>query len=111
MQAQPNYEEPGQAKASMEFLVRIFAKKLAKDNINVNCIIPGAIKTEAWDRAFQVSNQSPRLYSVLGRGCAAMSRLHFPHHMKASLCAFLVVVLVGWQFQLQLGLACLTFSS
>jgi enoyl-[acyl-carrier-protein] reductase (NADH) len=50
----PGYEEPGQAKSSMEFLVRIFAKKLAKDNINVNCIIPGFIRTEAWENVFKV---------------------------------------------------------
>ena len=38
----------------MEFLVRIFAKKLAKDNINVNCIIPGFIRTGAWEKMLEV---------------------------------------------------------
>ena len=47
------YEMPGQAKASVEFLVRVHARLLAKDGINVNCIIPGFIKTDAWDRTFQ----------------------------------------------------------
>ncbi|BDA48511.1 GT47 Hydroxynaphthalene reductase-like protein Arp2 [Coccomyxa sp. Obi] len=51
--AMPGYEEPGQAKASMEFLVRVFAKKLAKDGINVNCIIPGFIRTGAWENVFK----------------------------------------------------------
>jgi NAD(P)-dependent dehydrogenase (short-subunit alcohol dehydrogenase family) len=44
---------PGQAKASMEFLVRLFARKLAKERITVNCVIPGFIKTEAWDQIFE----------------------------------------------------------
>ncbi|CAF1157674.1 unnamed protein product [Didymodactylos carnosus] len=44
------YEMPGQAKASMEFLVRLHASILAKSAINVNCVIPGFVKTEAWDR-------------------------------------------------------------
>jgi NAD(P)-dependent dehydrogenase (short-subunit alcohol dehydrogenase family) len=46
---QVGYEMPGQAKASMEFLVRLYARKLANDKITVNCVIPGYIKTEAWD--------------------------------------------------------------
>jgi NAD(P)-dependent dehydrogenase (short-subunit alcohol dehydrogenase family) len=53
-QAIPVYEEPGQAKSSMEHLVRVFAKKLAKDNINVNCVIPGFVRTEAWEHLFKV---------------------------------------------------------
>jgi len=47
------YEMPGQAKASMEFLVRVYARKLAKEQITVNCVIPGFIKTEAWDHIFE----------------------------------------------------------
>ncbi|KAK9839221.1 hypothetical protein WJX81_002156 [Elliptochloris bilobata] len=43
------YEAPGHAKASLEYLVRVFAKLLAKDGITVNTIIPGPIETEAWD--------------------------------------------------------------
>jgi NAD(P)-dependent dehydrogenase (short-subunit alcohol dehydrogenase family) len=46
---QLSYEMPGQAKASMEFLVRIHARLLAEQDINVNCVIPGLTKTEAWD--------------------------------------------------------------
>lgn len=46
---QTGYEMPGQAKASMEFLVRVHARLLAGKGITVNCIIPGLIKTEAWD--------------------------------------------------------------
>ncbi len=38
----------------MQFLVRVFAKKLAKDGINVNCIIPGFIRTGAWENVFKV---------------------------------------------------------
>jgi NAD(P)-dependent dehydrogenase (short-subunit alcohol dehydrogenase family) len=48
-----SYEMPGQAKASMEFLVRVHARLLAKQGINVNCVIPGFIKTEAWDCIIQ----------------------------------------------------------
>ena len=43
------YESPGQAKAAVEFLTRVHASALAKHGINVNCIIPGYTKTEAWD--------------------------------------------------------------
>lgn len=44
------YEDPGQAKAAMEFLVRVHASALAHKGINVNCVIPGMVKTEAWDK-------------------------------------------------------------
>ena len=47
------YEMPGQAKASMEFLVRLYALKLAKDKVNVNCIIPGYVRTEAWEKMME----------------------------------------------------------
>jgi NAD(P)-dependent dehydrogenase (short-subunit alcohol dehydrogenase family) len=50
---QIGYEMPGQAKASMEFLVRLYARKLAKEKITVNCVIPGYIKTEAWEKIFE----------------------------------------------------------
>lgn len=43
------YEMPGQARASVEFLVRLHARILAKQGITVNCVIPGLIKTEAWN--------------------------------------------------------------
>jgi NAD(P)-dependent dehydrogenase (short-subunit alcohol dehydrogenase family) len=46
---------PGQAKASMEFLVRLYARKLAKQRITVNCVIPGYTKTEAWDNISEKS--------------------------------------------------------
>lgn len=44
------YENAGQGKAALEFLVRVHASTLASTGINVNCIVPGVIKTEAWDR-------------------------------------------------------------
>lgn len=47
------YEMPGQAKASMEYLVRLYAVKLAKDKVTVNGIIPGFVKTEAWEHVFK----------------------------------------------------------
>lgn len=43
------YEDPGQAKAGVEFLVRLFARQLASKGINVNAVIPGFVRTEAWD--------------------------------------------------------------
>lgn len=43
------YEAPGQAKAAVEFLTRVHASALAGKGINVNCVIPGYTKTEAWD--------------------------------------------------------------
>ena len=53
------YEMPGQAKASMEFLVRLYALKLAKDKVSVNCIIPGYIRTESWEKMME-KNRVPR---------------------------------------------------
>ncbi|CAK0738084.1 hypothetical protein CVIRNUC_000991 [Coccomyxa viridis] len=53
--AMPGYEDPGQAKASMEFLVRCYAKRLAAEGINCNCVIPGFIKTGAWEKVYESS--------------------------------------------------------
>ncbi|CAF0996315.1 unnamed protein product [Rotaria sp. Silwood1] len=53
------YENPGQAKASMEFLVRLNACVLAKKGINVNCVIPGYVRTEAWNKMFEKNKFSP----------------------------------------------------
>ncbi|XP_077991013.1 enoyl-[acyl-carrier-protein] reductase [NADPH] FabL-like [Glandiceps talaboti] len=39
----------GQAKASMEFFVRYMALRLAERRISVNCVIPGYVKTDAWE--------------------------------------------------------------
>lgn len=47
------YESPGQAKAAVEFLVRTQASALASQGINVNCVVPGLVRTEAWERQSQ----------------------------------------------------------
>lgn len=46
-----SYEAPGQAKAALEYLVRLNALKLAGRGINVNCIVPGYTDTDAWSKA------------------------------------------------------------
>jgi NAD(P)-dependent dehydrogenase (short-subunit alcohol dehydrogenase family) len=51
---QLGYVLPGQAKAVVEFLTRYYAKALASRRITVNVVIPGFIKTEAWN--FLASN-------------------------------------------------------
>lgn len=43
------YVLPGQAKAGVEFLIRYYAKTLASRRITANVVIPGFVKTEAWD--------------------------------------------------------------
>ncbi|BAZ09166.1 short-chain dehydrogenase/reductase SDR [Calothrix sp. NIES-4071] len=43
------YALPGQAKTVVEFLTRYYALTLAKRRITVNVVIPGFVKTEAWD--------------------------------------------------------------
>ncbi|KAI8480667.1 hypothetical protein Bbelb_416160 [Branchiostoma belcheri] len=44
---------PGTAKASVEYLVRHYAKQLAPRRITCNVVIPGFTKTEAWDPVVQ----------------------------------------------------------
>lgn len=44
------YENPGQAKAAVEFLTRTHASAFASQGINVNCVIPGLVTTGAWDK-------------------------------------------------------------
>lgn len=53
-----DYEIPGQAKAAVEFLVRVHASALASQGINVNCLVPGMVKTEAWDRMAEKMGKS-----------------------------------------------------
>ncbi|XP_066267625.1 3-oxoacyl-[acyl-carrier-protein] reductase FabG-like [Branchiostoma lanceolatum] len=43
-----SYVSPGISKASVEYLVRHYAKQLAPRRITCNVIIPGFTKTEAW---------------------------------------------------------------
>ncbi|MBD2450338.1 SDR family oxidoreductase [Nostoc sp. FACHB-152] len=46
-----SYVMPGQAKAVVEFLARYYAKTLGPRRITVNVVIPGYVKTEAWQFA------------------------------------------------------------
>ncbi|WP_066377419.1 SDR family NAD(P)-dependent oxidoreductase [Anabaena sp. CA = ATCC 33047] len=43
------YALPGSAKTVVEFLARYYAKTLAPRCITVNAVIPGFVKTEAWE--------------------------------------------------------------
>ena len=61
----PSYEAPGQAKASMEFLVRIHARLLANKGINVNCVIPGIIRTEGWNRLIEIKALTTEAFTNL----------------------------------------------
>ena len=45
-----NYELQGVGKSSMEYLVRVEAKKLGAKGITVNCIVPGIVYTEPWHK-------------------------------------------------------------
>lgn len=45
------YDMPGQGKATMEFLVRMYAARLAARGICVNAISPGYTDTKEWDKA------------------------------------------------------------
>lgn len=45
------YDMPGQGKASMEWLVRLYALRLAKRGLCVNAVSPGYTDTKEWDKA------------------------------------------------------------
>lgn len=45
---QLTYDYPGIGKSAMEFIARQAAKRLMKDRIRVNIVIPGFTKTDAW---------------------------------------------------------------
>lgn len=45
-----SYSMPGAGKSLMEYSARIYAAKSAGRGVNVNVIVPGYTKTEAWDR-------------------------------------------------------------
>ena len=46
-----NYDMPGQAKATMEWLVRMYALRLAGRGLCVNAVSPGYTDTKEWDKA------------------------------------------------------------
>lgn len=68
---QVGYEQPGQAKSSMEFLVRLYARRLANQGITVNCVIPGIIRTEAWDCVVRVKYGSKEFVDKLVENSAS----------------------------------------
>ena len=45
------YDMPGQGKATMEFIVRMYAMRLAKKGICVNAVSPAYTDTPEWDKA------------------------------------------------------------
>ena len=45
------YDVPGQAKATMEWLVRMYALRLASRGICINAVSPGYTDTKEWDKA------------------------------------------------------------
>mmetsp|Transcript_42119 Transcript_42119/g.49214 ORF Transcript_42119/g.49214 Transcript_42119/m.49214 type:complete len:349 (-) Transcript_42119:79-1125(-) len=45
------YSMPGSGKCLMEYSMRIYAIKAAERKINANIIVPGVVKTEAWNRS------------------------------------------------------------
>merc|ERR1719471_2689591 len=46
-----SYDMPGTGKATMEHLVRLYAKRLAIRGICVNAVSPGYTDTKEWDKA------------------------------------------------------------
>jgi len=44
------YSMPGAGKCLMEYSMRIYAVKAAERNINANVIVPGVVRTQAWNR-------------------------------------------------------------
>lgn len=45
------YDMPGQGKATMEFIVRMYAARLAPRRLCVNAVSPGYTDTKEWDKA------------------------------------------------------------
>jgi len=45
------YDMPGQGKATMEFVVRMYARRLAERKICVNAVSPGYTDTKEWNKA------------------------------------------------------------
>lgn len=46
----PLYSLPGTGKCLMEYSMRIYAVQAAERNINVNVVVPGVTKTDAWTK-------------------------------------------------------------
>jgi NAD(P)-dependent dehydrogenase (short-subunit alcohol dehydrogenase family) len=46
----PSYSMPGSGKCLMEYSMRIYALKAAARNINANVVVPGIVRTEAWNK-------------------------------------------------------------
>ena len=57
---QPSYEAPGQAKTAVEFLARHYGLVLAEQGVNVNVVVPGFTKTEAWEKVIEVDPNMSR---------------------------------------------------
>lgn len=87
---QLTYEEPGQAKASVELLVRLHARALADKGITVNAVIPGFVKTGAWDGIFDKTDLTREAADDWMRRCTPAQRWAEPDeigHAVAFLCS------------------------
>lgn len=96
------YEAPGQAKAGLEYLVRLHALKLAPQGITVNAIVPGCIRTDVWSKV--VSSEEGRQRLIAGTPAQRWGRPEEVGELAAFLCSDKALFLTGCTIPVDGGL-------
>lgn len=78
----PGYDMPGSGKSLMEFSIRLYALEAASYGINCNVVIPGFVRTGAWDKvAEQRGLSADKMLGSMVPKAVPMQEVMDPYHI------------------------------